>query len=102
LTKQAFEIYFRHLRTGGIIAVHITNKYLDLGLAVHAAARVLRKEALLIHSAPDPLHAVYEADWGLLAEAPLGNFRPPKGLQLAAREIPAWTDQYSNLFQILK
>jgi SAM-dependent methyltransferase len=102
LTKQAFEIYFRHLRTGGIIAVHITNKYLDLGLAVHAAARVLRKEALLIHSAPDPLHAVYEADWGLLAEAPLGNSRLPKGLQLAAREIPAWTDQYSNLFQILK
>jgi spermidine synthase len=102
LTRQAFEIYFRHLRGGGIIAVHVTNKYLELGSVVHAMARVLHKEALLIHSAADPVHGVYEADWGLLAEAHLRDFQAPGRLQVTAREVPAWTDQYSNLFRILK
>jgi len=102
LTKQAFEIYFRHLRAGGIIAVHVTNKYLDLGSVVHAIARVLHKEAMLIQSSADPSHGVYEADWGLLGEAPLRNFPPPSPLPAKARDMPAWTDEYSNLFQILK
>src|SRR2546422_4110843 len=30
LTREAFELYQRHLRSGGIIAVHISNHYLDL------------------------------------------------------------------------
>ena len=102
LTKQAFEIYFDHLRAGGIIAVHVTNKYLDLGLVVHAAARVLHKEALLVHSAADPLRGVYEADWGLLADSLPPNFQASNPTPVKTREVPAWTDQYSNLFQILK
>jgi SAM-dependent methyltransferase len=53
LTQQAFEIYFRHLRPGGIIAVHVTNKYLDLASVVQNIAASLRKQALFIHSAAD-------------------------------------------------
>jgi hypothetical protein len=102
LTKQAFEIYFRHLRAGGIIAVHVTNKYLDLGSVVHAIGRVLHKETLLVHSSADPSHGVYEADWGLLAEPPLPNFQASSRSPVRAREVPVWTDEYSNLFQILK
>ena len=30
LTKEAMELYFRHLRPDGILAVHISNRYLDL------------------------------------------------------------------------
>ena len=30
LTKEAFEIYFRHLKPNGVIAVHISNRHLDL------------------------------------------------------------------------
>ena len=30
LTREAFEIYLRHMKPGGIIAVHISNRHLDL------------------------------------------------------------------------
>ena len=41
LTRQAFEVYFRHLRPGGIVAVHVTNRYLDLAPVVDALAAAL-------------------------------------------------------------
>ena len=39
LTKEAFEVYERHLNTNGIIAVHISNHYLDLEPVVVNLAR---------------------------------------------------------------
>jgi spermidine synthase len=104
LTRQAFETYFRHLRPGGIIAVHVTNKYLDLASAVQETAASLHKDTLLIHSAADRQRATYEADWSLVAEdrAALRRFEPLGRPQIAARGLQPWTDQYSNLFQILK
>ena len=30
LTREAFEIYFRHLKPDGVIAVHISNRHLNL------------------------------------------------------------------------
>lgn len=104
LTQQAFEIYFRQLRPGGIIAVHVTNKYLDLASVVQEIAASLGKQTLFIHSAADGQRATYEADWRLVAEdrAALRNFEPLSRPPVAARRLQPWTDQYSNLFQILK
>ena len=36
LTKEAFEIYLSHLNSDGIIAVHITNRHLNLVPVLHA------------------------------------------------------------------
>ncbi len=30
LTREAFALYFRHLKPAGILAVHVSNRYLDL------------------------------------------------------------------------
>ena len=94
LTKQAFETYFRHLRPGGIVAVHVTNKYLDLASVVEAAAAALGKRALFVHSPADGPSGVHEADWSLVSDG-----SPAARLPRKAR---LWTDDYSNLFQILK
>jgi spermidine synthase len=104
LTQQAFEIYFRHLRPGGIIAVHVTNKYLDLASVVESTAASLGKQALFIHSDADRQRATYAADWSLVAEdrGALRNFEALSNPRTAARRMQPWTDQYSNLFQILK
>ena len=39
LTKEAFELYERHLNTNAIIAVHVSNHYLDLEPVVVNLAR---------------------------------------------------------------
>jgi hypothetical protein len=96
LTKQAFEVYFSHLRAGGIVAVHVTNKYLDLAPLVEA----LQKQTVLIHSAADRARGIYEADWSLVADSP-DALREFQGTR-TGRQVAPWTDDYSNLFRILK
>ena len=39
LTREAFDIYWRHLKPGGVLAVHISNQYLNLGPIVWLDAK---------------------------------------------------------------
>ena len=68
LTRQAFELYFRHLKPGGVLAVHISNKYLNLEPVVAAAAAWLDKEAVLISNPDDHQNGVYAATWILVGD----------------------------------
>ncbi|MCC6368530.1 MAG: fused MFS/spermidine synthase [Bryobacterales bacterium] len=95
LTREAFQLYLRCLRPGGVIAVNITNRYLDIGLPVRAAAWELHKKADAIHSEADPAKGIEAADWMILTDL------PPAAAPSAPR-IRAWTDDYNSLFQILK
>ena len=46
LTRQAFEVYFDRLRPGGLLLIHLSNRYLDLSAEVEALAADLRKLVL--------------------------------------------------------
>ena len=52
LTREAFEVYRRHLAPGGVLAVHVTNRYLDLKPVVRGAAAALALEAAHVPVAP--------------------------------------------------
>jgi spermidine synthase len=104
LTKQALELYFRHLRPGGVLAINVTNKYLDLPAVVLALAEDAHKHVLLISNAADRFNAIYQADWAIMSEqqsalSDLQRFSHPAE---TPRSVRPWTDDYSNLFQILK
>ncbi len=113
LTCEAFQVYLRHLKPDGVIAVHISNRYLRLEPVVMRLADHLGLKAALIED--DGLEGsdidaesgcVYESDWVLLsnnkeflnlpgiaeATGARGNYSPRIGL---------WTDEESNLFRIL-
>ena len=47
LTREAFELYFRELKPDGLLAVHISNNYLNLEPVVRAAAAALSKNRCL-------------------------------------------------------
>jgi hypothetical protein len=106
LTVDAFQLYFRHLRRDGILAVHISNRYLHLEPVVAAAAKKLNKDAVLINSPDDRANEIYLARWALLANR--GTFAPLSNIKKAGRPLTAnvrvrlWTDSYSSLFAILK
>jgi hypothetical protein len=106
LDLQAFELYLQHLREDGILAVHISNSHLDLvpvvwNLADHfKLARVLiddpGKETAAIHS----IWMLLSADPGLLNIPEITSRSSP--MEKYKTNIRMWTDDYSNLFQILK
>ncbi len=106
LTRQAFALYFRHLKSQGVLAVHISNQYLDLEPVVAAAAFDLSKEAVKIRNEADGARGISGATWILVA-APaefLGKDQIEEhGTKLtSASPQILWTDDYSSLLSVLK
>jgi SAM-dependent methyltransferase len=93
LTKEAFQIYFRLLRPDGVLAIHLTNRYLDLEPVVESLAAAFRKHVGAVHSPAEPEAQILAADWAVVT-GPANEPTSP-----SAR---LWTDDYSNLFQVLK
>ncbi len=108
LTKEAFAVYDRHLNTNGIIAVHISNTYLDLEPVLAQLANKLGYEIRVIESMPQPTQWwLKPAIWVLLSHSKAILDSP--GIRLAARsprtpssEVRLWTDDFSSLFQVLR
>jgi len=106
LTMEAFREYFRHLKPTGVLAVHVSNKYLQLGRVVAENARELHKAAILIESNVEKSQGIYAADWVMLATDP-NLFVLPQWIVSDRDPLPdpvrrAWTDDYSSILGILK
>ncbi|MEX0679237.1 MAG: fused MFS/spermidine synthase [Pirellulales bacterium] len=105
LTKEAFEIYNRHLRPDSVIAVNISNRYLDLspviaGLADHFGYRMRQ-----VHSPANPALRQFPADWVLLSPRGPRDVPETKTADVSGaspKRKVLWTDDHSNLFEILK
>ena len=106
LTAEAFAVYFRHLKPGGILAVHISNRFLDLKPVVKAAAAALGKTARIVEDESDDARGTYGTTWVLVAESPEAFAEAPLAGAVepleSARAIRLWTDDYSDLYGILK
>jgi hypothetical protein len=105
LTVEAFEEYFRHASAEGIVAVHVSNKYLDLWRVVGAASRQLGKQAIQISDKGEDA-GLNKSDWILLAKRS-HFFDDPKWAVAGRSELSydntrLWTDDYSNLLAILR
>ena len=106
LTREAFDLYFRHLKPAGMLAVHVTNKYLALAPVVHRIATALGKCDALIEGPGDRAMATFPSTWVLLSGQTDILEQPP--IRSAAKPVEdrphlrVWTDDYSNLFRILK
>jgi hypothetical protein len=107
ITREAFELYFRHLKPGGLLAVNITNTYLDLRPVIARAASHFGKIALLYSYPPQPgdLHCYY-SDWALVADPSLRESAPEleRGSKLLTPDpnFRMWTDDFSNMWSILR
>jgi hypothetical protein len=105
LTREAMELYFASIEQGGIIAIHISNRYLDLEPVVGRLAAELGLAARLSEFYPGPndagaaptvlaVLAESEADLGELATS--SRWRP-----LRANAI-LWTDSHSDLLSLIR
>ncbi|MDO8804408.1 MAG: fused MFS/spermidine synthase [Elusimicrobiota bacterium] len=106
LTREAFALYFRHLKPDGVLAVHVSSLYLSLAPVVKLAATAFGKRAGVVINDNDPENGIFGATWVLVTrrpgffESPLLRRRamvikPPAGVKL-------WTDDFSNLYRVLR
>ena len=109
ITREALAAYERHMKPDGIVAFHVSNRFLDLIPVVARLAQELGLHAVLISDDPEDEDKTIRSrsDWVLVS-------RDAKALEVPAivdaGALPAedrpqwrtWTDDYSNLIQILK
>lgn len=105
LTKEAFALYFRHLKPEGILAVHTSNIYLDLAPVVKLLANDADYLAELIASEGDAAALISNADWVLVTRNLefLNDPQASVGSEpiVVPPQLRLWTDDYNNLFQVL-
>ncbi len=103
LTREAMVLYFRHLRPDGILAVHISNKYLNLYPVVRELAGSLGKAHVLVENLENTRQEQFASEWVLVAGL-TQMFDTPAFRAAAskpdARRGPLWTDDYSNLLRV--
>ena len=106
ITQQAIDLYFHHLKSDGILAVHISNRFLDLKPVLANIAQANGLTARLVTDSPPDESTASVTDWVLLARSP----KVFEGKHLAQVVEPIepnprfslWTDQFNNLIDVLK
>jgi SAM-dependent methyltransferase len=105
LTLEAMEVYFRHLRPDGVLAVHISNRYLDLEPVLAGETHATGKMARVVDTDDDDTQDVFGATWVLMTSPASGlhgeELKNSAEIE-SKRTVRLWTDDYSNLFRILK
>jgi len=107
LTVEAFKVYLRHLAPGGVLALHLTTRHLDLGPVIAGIARETALHTWEIVTPADEARALLEARW--ILAAPRGDMllrprlaRAGRPIALAGKPPIVFTDDYSNLLAVLK
>lgn len=105
LTLEAFAQYLRHLKPGGVLAVHITNRFLDLRPVIKTAAKHFGKDVRLVESPSDHKKLVLRSRWALISGDPAFFNNPQLGSATPIADpirFQSWTDDYSSIFSILE
>jgi spermidine synthase len=106
LTREAIQLYLRHLKKDGILALHITNRYINLKPVLHILSAQAGMRAVAVNTSENQETGAVPAEWVLLSSR-LETFDSPP-IQGAGKSLPQtqdvrmWTDDYSSLFHLLK
>lgn len=105
LTREAVEGYLKHLTGGGVILMHISNRYMELADTVAAVGTA---EGLVAFIKEDDRPQVSSPDYKTNAEVvalarhpeDVGDLRVRPGWHRLRPEsdVQAWSDDYSNIF----
>ncbi|MES2563247.1 MAG: fused MFS/spermidine synthase [Pseudomonadota bacterium] len=105
ITREAISTYLKHLKPDGVIAFHVTNRFLKLAPVVKKIADEHKLQtALVVDEAEES--DLSKTDWVVVTRN--ANLLARKEIKAAASEIDTipglavWTDDYNNLFRILK
>ena len=107
ITREAFQEYSRHLKPDGILAVNITNKYLDLEPVMERAAAAFGKVAMVYRlNPPNSDLLCFACSWALILDRATLDAHPAlraHAVELKpSRPFRIWTDDFSNMYRILK
>lgn len=104
LTRESLALYWQHLKPDGILAVHVSNRFLDLPPVVRRLGEELGKTVLQLDNDDIDEQSVTGSRWILVT----GNhgFLADPDVRLYETELapagPLWSDDFSSVFALLK
>ena len=104
ITLEALQIYEKHMKADGVIAFHVSNRFLDLKPVVQMIAEQRGLHVAWIRDTYDD--GSTSSDWVLLSKDKTFLLKPE--IVEATYIIPPepgwrlWTDDFNNLLQVLK
>jgi len=107
LTREAFGIYLKHLKPDGVIAIHISNRYLDLQPVVERLAQEFGLGVACISDEPVDEAWLYSTTWMLVSHN-RSLLKAPKiaaATETSKTDHPQgilWTDDKADLYSIMK
>lgn len=106
LTSEAMEVYLKHLTPNGILAVHVSNRFLNLPPLVRNLAEDAgyRAELIVCQSSGDGLHAA--SNWVLVTQNQDFLAKPEvvekiEGWGEELQNEVRWTDDFGSLWQVI-
>lgn len=105
LTLEAMQIYLSHLAPNGILAFHVSSRYIDLYPPLQALASKLNLYAFITYNDEDRSNAIYTSEWVLITRRPeLGAYLyQEKALSFHAERMEnIWTDDFNYLLSVIR
>ncbi|MGZ9057813.1 MAG: fused MFS/spermidine synthase, partial [Burkholderiaceae bacterium] len=106
ITSEATALFFKHLQPDGILAFHISNRFLDLKPVLANIAQANGLTVRLVTDSPGDDSSASITDWVLLAKSPAAFDDARLAEVVEAIEpnphLSLWTDQFNNLIDVLK
>ena len=101
MTKEAMAVYLRKLKPEGLIALHVSSRYMEL---VSVVAGIAQANGLVTRTNPpeEADESIYQYSSAVVAAARSDGFRHPgdQGHWIEVKPDPrqwVWTDDYSNV-----
>ena len=106
LTREALDLYRRHLAPGGILAFHISNRHVDLEPAIALLAASAGMEARHVYSRENDTRGENTATWMLVTDNADFFLQPELVAHAFTPDtkpgLKLWTDDYSALLPLLR
>jgi hypothetical protein len=105
LTREAYQIYLRHLKPDGILIFHISSRYLNLEPVVSTGAQEVGFSGVTVADDAEGENYYVPSTWMVLSRDPSffnhPDFQDPSVRPMGiAAGFRAWTDDYSNIVRI--
>ena len=104
LTRECGKLYLKHLNDDGILAVHVTNRHVNLKPVCNGLAKEFGLSSVAVISEREPDLGTSQATWVLLSRSDKAlseiDFGHSVSLPLGEESI-LWTDHFSNLLSVM-
>jgi hypothetical protein len=104
ITDEAVEVFMKQLASGGILAYHVSNRFLDLPPVLAEITHKLKLAGVVVEDPSQANNALHSSStWVLLATdaKTLAGIEGARPLERVAN-TPMWTDDFNNLLSVVK